>query len=56
MRVLVVEDDPALFEVIRDYLQLSGYQVSGARDEQECIAALAGETFDPVHFLFSDLT
>jgi DNA-binding response OmpR family regulator len=25
---------------------LSGYQVSGARDEQECIAALAGETFD----------
>lgn len=45
-RVLVVEDDQALFEVIRDYLRLSAYEVSGARSERECLGALTSGQFD----------
>lgn len=40
-RALVVDDDPINLEVLRNYMQLEGYEVELARDGREALAKLA---------------
>ncbi|MEO0947870.1 MAG: response regulator transcription factor [Cyanobacteria bacterium J06641_5] len=44
-RVMVADDDPGIRLAVRDYLELSGYQVLTVRDGQEALEAV--ETFLP---------
>ena len=37
-RILVVEDDPAVAQILRDYLILEGYEVDSAADGIEALA------------------
>jgi two-component system response regulator MprA len=47
MRVLVVEDDPAVRDSLRRALSLEGYEVLTAGDGLEALALLDGQTPDP---------
>jgi DNA-binding NtrC family response regulator len=42
-RILVVDDDPDILELLSDRLQLLGFDVSGARDGQEALSTLRRE-------------
>ncbi|NWF56836.1 MAG: sigma-54-dependent Fis family transcriptional regulator [Syntrophaceae bacterium] len=44
--VLVVDDDPALLELLRMRLESAQYRVTTAQNEAEAIAAVKGQTFD----------
>ncbi|PTD98049.1 response regulator transcription factor [Pseudothauera lacus] len=44
--ILIVEDDTALYEVMREYLALAGYRVRGAVNGGEFRAAIAESSFD----------
>jgi DNA-binding NtrC family response regulator len=48
LRVLVVEDEPALRELLLETLRRRGYPVTAAADGEAAIAALAEEEFDIV--------
>ena len=39
-RVLVVDDEPKILALARDYLEHAGFQVAGASDGQEALAAI----------------
>jgi two-component system, OmpR family, response regulator len=47
-RILVVDDDPDLRQLICEFLQASGYQVESAADAAEMDSWLTRETFDLV--------
>jgi len=44
--ILVVDDDPALLELLRMRLESAQYRVATAQKEEEAIAAVKGQTFD----------
>lgn len=48
MRVLVVEDDPALAESLRRSMQFEGYETDGTRSAEAAVVALQDESFDIV--------
>jgi DNA-binding response OmpR family regulator len=45
-RVLVVDDEPNIRDVLRQYLETAGYDVAGAADGQEALRAIAAATPD----------
>ena len=45
-RILILEDDDALRGVLRDFLEMMGYQVSEARSISECSDMVEGGLFD----------
>jgi len=47
-RVLVVEDDPDIVELIDHYLRAEGFEVEGVRDGREAIERLRGGSYDVV--------
>ena len=47
-RILVVEDEPSIREVVSLYLKRAGYQVSVVGDGQSALEALSGGSFDLV--------
>lgn len=47
-RILIVEDDKGIQEVLRNYLEAEGYEVSVAEDGVEGIQRFHGETFSLV--------
>jgi DNA-binding response OmpR family regulator len=47
-RILVVEDAPAVREMLVKFLELEGFSVSGVGTGHEAVAALERETFDLV--------
>ncbi len=48
IRVLVVDDDPAVVEMIQMGLEADGMQVVGAEDGGECVSMLGRQRFDVV--------
>ena len=48
MRVLVIDDDPRLGELLREYLEQNGVNVVVALDGQKGLAALGAQIFDAV--------
>jgi DNA-binding response OmpR family regulator len=47
-RVLLIDDDARLYELLASYLSQNGFEVEGARDGSLGIAALAASPFDAV--------
>lgn len=47
-RILVVDDEPAIREVISEYLRMEGYQVGTAADGLEALAILRNQEFDVI--------
>jgi len=47
-RVLLIDDDTRLYELLASYLSQNGFDVEGARDGVQGIAALAASPFDAV--------
>lgn len=47
-RILVVEDEPSIAEVVSLYLRRAGYQVTVVSDGQDALAFLAGQSVDLV--------
>jgi DNA-binding response OmpR family regulator len=47
-RVLLIDDDARLYELLASYLSQNGFEVEGARDGSSGIAALAASSFDAV--------
>jgi two-component system alkaline phosphatase synthesis response regulator PhoP len=45
-RILVIEDDPDIVEICRDYLEAAGYAVATAQDGAKGLAAARGEKPD----------
>lgn len=45
-RVLVVEDEPLVLDMIRMNLEHAGYQTAGATSAEEALAALSGQSAD----------
>jgi CheY-like chemotaxis protein len=54
-RLLLVDDEPALLELLKTYLERLGYQVDGRADPQEAISLFEG---DPRRYalVLTDLT
>ncbi len=48
LRILVVEDDPGLLEVVCRTLESTGHQVTGARDSRTALTEAESGTFDLV--------
>ena len=46
MRILVVDDDPPLLEVLGDFLTLEGYTTQLAETREAALAALQAQPFD----------
>ena len=46
MRLLVIDDDPEIREVLAEFVSASGHQVSTASSGREAIVLLADEPFD----------
>lgn len=44
--ILMVEDDDSLGSILREYLELKGYQVTHAKDGEEALVEFAKGTFD----------
>lgn len=47
-KILIVEDDPSIARLQKDYLELSGFSVQLAHSGSDGLAALQGEPFDLV--------
>ncbi len=47
-KILVVDDEPSIREIVTLYLKRSGYEVATAADGQAAVDALARQTFDLV--------
>jgi DNA-binding response OmpR family regulator len=47
-RVLLIDDDARLYELLASYLSQNGFDVEGARDGGQGLAALAARPFDAV--------
>jgi two-component system response regulator GlrR len=45
-KILVVDDDPNLLELIRMRLESAGYEVAAVRDEEEALALVKAQIFD----------
>ncbi len=45
-RILIVEDDASIAELQKDYLHISGFDVSIVGDGQQCLALMKQEQFD----------
>ena len=45
-KILVVDDDPALVELLRMRLESANYRVTSAQKEDEAISAVKGQAFD----------
>jgi CheY-like chemotaxis protein len=52
--VLLVEDEPGLMEVMREYLQTCGYDILSAKDGKSALQ-MAEERKDPIHILLTDI-
>ena len=52
-KILVVEDDPLIREVMQTVLQDEGFDAHSAEDVQEAVKALESET--PVDLVFADI-
>jgi PAS domain S-box-containing protein len=52
--ILVVEDDPLVREVTRDYLRMSGYRVLEASSEAEALEQIR-DYHEPIHLLVTDV-
>lgn len=46
MRILFLEDEPTIREVLTEYMKMQNYQVVGAQDGEEALALLKSQTFD----------
>lgn len=46
MKVLFVEDEPTIREVLTEYMQLSGYEVTGVGRGDTALKLLEGQSFD----------
>ena len=47
-KILVVDDEPSIREIVSLYLKRSGYEVTTAADGQAAVDVLARQTFDLV--------
>jgi response regulator RpfG family c-di-GMP phosphodiesterase len=47
-RVLVVDDEPSIREVLTDFLTLDGYDVTGVPDGESAVQLLGAQSFDAV--------
>jgi DNA-binding NtrC family response regulator len=47
-KILLVDDEPAIREILEEHFAGQGYQVGCARDGQEALAAVAGDRPDVV--------
>ena len=47
-RILIVEDEPDIQELLRAYLEDAGYQTAVAGDGVSALALFGGQTFDLV--------
>jgi CheY-like chemotaxis protein len=45
-RILIVDDDPVVLDLVRDLLLMQGHSVESAADGAQALARLAGERFD----------
>ena len=54
IRILLVEDQPTLRQLVSEVLELSGYQVTVASDGEKALELLKSETFMP-DLILSDL-
>ena len=45
-KILIIEDDPDISDIERDYLELSGYEVSIQSDGTAGLAAALSEDYD----------
>jgi signal transduction histidine kinase/ActR/RegA family two-component response regulator len=50
LRILLLEDDPAVSDVLRRQLERAGYEVRDVRKAEEVFAAVRAETFDVAIF------
>jgi len=48
LRVLIVDDDPAILETLGDYIRSLGHHVTGRRSGQEALDALRDDAFNLV--------
>ena len=46
MKILIAEDDPNLGEILKEYLEIKGYEPVLTRDGQEAIATFQKQKFD----------
>jgi CheY-like chemotaxis protein len=45
-RILIVDDDPVVLDLVRDLLLMQGHSVAAAADGAQALAKLAAERFD----------
>jgi CheY-like chemotaxis protein len=55
-RVLVVDDDPGVLQLVRVTLERAGYRVQAARDGEEALRSFAAAASDPFRLVVSDLS
>ena len=53
VRILVVDDEEIIREMLFDTLSQAGYTVKTAKDGSDAIAQIGNESFAVFHFLFS---
>ena len=53
-RILVVEDDFDIQELLQNFLQEAGYEVAVANDGVEALSLFAGERYDLLAYQFTD--
>lgn len=46
MRILFLEDEPTIREVLTEYMKMQNYEVVGAADGEEALSLLKSQTFD----------
>lgn len=46
MKILFLEDEPTIREVLTEYMKMQGYRVTGVSDGEEALRLLKSETFD----------
>ena len=46
MRILFLEDEPTIREVLTEYMKMQNYEVVGAADGEEALSLLKNQTFD----------
>lgn len=46
MRILFLEDEPTIREVLMEYMKMQNYEVAGAADGEEALSLLKNQTFD----------
>jgi len=46
MRILFLEDEPTIREVLTEYMKMQNYEVAGAADGEKALSLLKSQTFD----------